>query len=352
MSLIFLSFEGHFEQLMGQPLNRVIAPYAVTTVYTSSAMSLDARPILGFGQAAAIFFFILMVNAFSCQFLTTEIIFDELLHSCNTITKIHNSYRVVFYVALLLLSIPCFTELAVSYEVRLKPSTQAKYVIFMVVFEIFTFFRGYGLQRVLIDYDFMLRHPPSTCIRICWATITPLVIATSLLYLVFNVQNFALPTDNDEYSKDNWKDFIVLCAVLVFVLLYACCLYRDNEYSQTVEALFKPASSWGPRNKFLAMDYRERIAVWEEGRRQVETEDTMLEPLLPYYTTHPSSLHSFQDQSFVIATQNGWRHSRDEALPGASPHSGAQSPYSGARTPSTQLVGTFNVMGDIGREGT
>uniref|UniRef100_A0A0K8RA59 Putative sodium-neurotransmitter symporter n=1 Tax=Ixodes ricinus TaxID=34613 RepID=A0A0K8RA59_IXORI len=64
---------------------------------------------------------------------------------------------------------------AVAYRVRIVPSTEIKFTIFILIIQTLTFFRGYGIQRTSFDYEFMLNRRPTTYMLVCWTIVIPLV---------------------------------------------------------------------------------------------------------------------------------------------------------------------------------
>lgn len=60
-------------------------------------------------------------------------------------------------------------------------------IFFLATLEMGGTFWVYGLENFLDDVEFMLQRRPSVYWRICWAIITPLLLAGILIYTLVNL---------------------------------------------------------------------------------------------------------------------------------------------------------------------
>ncbi|XP_053988536.1 sodium-dependent nutrient amino acid transporter 1-like isoform X2 [Hylaeus volcanicus] len=140
-------------------------------------------------------------------------------------------------------------------------------VFILATLEITGIFWVYGLENFLDDVEFMLKRRPSVYWRLCWAVITPLLLAVILLYTLVSLRPLTysgIPYPDSAHAV-GWS----LCAIGVlqipFWLIYTIMSNRDLKLPEMIKSAFRPSPEWGPRNA-------KQLASWcefKETRRKI-----------------------------------------------------------------------------------
>lgn len=110
----------------------------------------------------------------------------------------------------------------------------------------------YGYKRFSLDIKMMIGHEPNWYWKVCWIAVTPILMAT---ILVFAIVQYA-PVYYGSYKYPAWADGLgwgMVAAALIFIPVLAVYEYcKSSGMLNEMKKLFKPTYDWGP----LADKYR------------------------------------------------------------------------------------------------
>ncbi|XP_034944573.1 sodium-dependent nutrient amino acid transporter 1-like [Chelonus insularis] len=145
------------------------------------------------------------------------------------------------------------------------------FIVFVfATLEISGIFWIYGLENLLDDVEFMLKRRPTIYWRLCWGVITPLLLATILVYTIITLQpltyNKVLYPDS-AYAA-GWTLFSFGILQLPFWLIYTIISNKEHSVSQMIIKAFQPTKLWGPADP---VDYAAWRQFKETLRKKKET---------------------------------------------------------------------------------
>ncbi|XP_055596972.1 sodium-dependent nutrient amino acid transporter 1-like isoform X2 [Uranotaenia lowii] len=123
----------------------------------------------------------------------------------------------------------------------------AKYVtLTFALFELITFGWIYGVDQICRDIHFMLNISTSMFWRICWALVTPIVVAVILLGCFISHKPVNVPV---EYNVIGWCVYALAAIQLPLWALYAIYRQQYGGFYRKLRNAFHPTTTWGPENE-------------------------------------------------------------------------------------------------------
>ncbi|XP_078034986.1 sodium-dependent nutrient amino acid transporter 1 [Augochlora pura] len=140
-------------------------------------------------------------------------------------------------------------------------------VFILATLEITGIFWVYGLENFVDDVEYMLKRRPSAYWRICWAVITPVLLAVILFYTLITltpVTYSGIPYPQSAHAA-GWT----LCAFgalqVPFWLAYVVLSKKNLKPIEMIRSAFVPSSDWGPKNAKELASWRE----FKETKRKI-----------------------------------------------------------------------------------
>ncbi|XP_076293223.1 sodium-dependent nutrient amino acid transporter 1 [Lasioglossum baleicum] len=132
-------------------------------------------------------------------------------------------------------------------------------VLILATLEITGIFWVYGLENYVDDVEYMLKSRPSAYWRLCWAIITPILLAVVLVYSLINLT--PITHTGISYPESAHAAGWTICAFgalqIPFWLIYVMLSKKDLGLSEMIASAFRPSSDWGPKNP-------KELASWRE----------------------------------------------------------------------------------------
>ncbi|KAH0953121.1 hypothetical protein HN011_004692 [Eciton burchellii] len=143
-------------------------------------------------------------------------------------------------------------------------------VFFLATLEMSGIFWIYGLENFLDDVEYMLQRRPSIYWRICWAIVTPLLLAGILIYSIINLKPL---TYGDMFYPYNayvvgWTLFLFGMLQVPFWMIYTMLSKRNLGLSEMFKMTFSPSSEWGPKNPVHRTSWREFKEMMRKNREK------------------------------------------------------------------------------------
>ncbi|XP_043500880.1 sodium-dependent nutrient amino acid transporter 1-like [Polistes fuscatus] len=137
-------------------------------------------------------------------------------------------------------------------------------VFVLATLEVTGFFWVYGLENFLDDVEYMLKRRPSIYWRICWGFITPLLLATILIYTIVGLTplTYAGVFYPPSAYAAGWILFAFGIIQLPFWLIYTMMCKRNLGLLKMFTKSFSPSTEWGPRNI-------QELANWKEYKEMM-----------------------------------------------------------------------------------
>ncbi|XP_032683170.1 sodium-dependent nutrient amino acid transporter 1-like isoform X2 [Odontomachus brunneus] len=143
-------------------------------------------------------------------------------------------------------------------------------IFFLATLEMSGTFWVYGLENLLDDVEYMLQRRPSVYWRICWAIITPLLLAGILIYTIINLK--PLTYSNVPYPSSahivGWTLFTFGVLQVPFWMLYTILSKRNLGLPEMFKAAFSPSSKWGPKSPAHMASWREFKEMMNKKREK------------------------------------------------------------------------------------
>ncbi|XP_058828159.1 sodium-dependent nutrient amino acid transporter 1-like [Topomyia yanbarensis] len=129
----------------------------------------------------------------------------------------------------------------------------------LAVFEIITFSWIYGVARICRDIEFMLGIKTGLYWRICWAFITPVMLAAILIYHMATYTAFTFHgyVFTDGMYAFGWCVFAAGVLQLPAWAVYTLMKRKEPRWRDQLTNCFKPTSDWGPEDPELNIKYHE-----------------------------------------------------------------------------------------------
>ncbi|XP_014489453.1 PREDICTED: sodium-dependent nutrient amino acid transporter 1-like [Dinoponera quadriceps] len=141
-------------------------------------------------------------------------------------------------------------------------------IFFLAMLEMSGVFWLYGLENFLDDVEFMLQRRPSVYWRICWAIVTPLLLAGILLYTIINLKPLTygdIPYPSKAHIA-GWTLFTFGVLQVPFWMFYTILSKRNLGLSEMFKAAFRPSPEWGPKSSTRMASWREFKEVMNKKR--------------------------------------------------------------------------------------
>lgn len=135
----------------------------------------------------------------------------------------------------------------------------ASFVVFVLAtLEMTGIFWVYGLENLLDDVEFMLNRRPSIYWRLCWGLITPVLLATILIY---NIATLTPLTYRGVYYPSSayaagWSLLAFGVLQLPLWLIYTILTKRKLGLPKMIKKAFTPSKDWGPFKASDLADWR------------------------------------------------------------------------------------------------
>ncbi|KAI4504361.1 hypothetical protein M0802_000832 [Mischocyttarus mexicanus] len=145
------------------------------------------------------------------------------------------------------------------------------FIVFVfATFEVTGFFWIYGLENFLDDVEFMLKRRPSVYWRICWGVITPLLLATILIYAIVDLKPLTYADvlyPSSAYAA-GWTLFAFGIVQLPFWMIYTIICKRNLGLPNMFTKSFNPSIEWGPRNIQELTSWKEYKEMMRKKREE------------------------------------------------------------------------------------
>nr|XP_031829548.1 sodium-dependent nutrient amino acid transporter 1-like isoform X2 [Nomia melanderi] len=142
------------------------------------------------------------------------------------------------------------------------------FIIFILAtLEITGIFWVYGLENFVDDVEYMLRRRPSMYWRLCWAVITPVLLAVILVYTLVTLT--PVTYSGISYPKSAHAAGWTLCVFgalqVPFWFIYTVMSNKGSKLVERIGSAFSPSSDWGPKNAAELASWRE----FKETKRKI-----------------------------------------------------------------------------------
>ncbi|XP_043260588.1 sodium-dependent nutrient amino acid transporter 1-like [Colletes gigas] len=140
-------------------------------------------------------------------------------------------------------------------------------VFILATLEITGIFWVYGLENFLDDVEYMMKRRPSAYWRLCWAIITPLLLAVILIYSLISLRPLTYSGISYPYSAHaaGWSICAFGILQIPFWMIYTMISKRHLKFPEMIKSAFRPSSHWGPKNAKHLASWRE----FKEIRRKI-----------------------------------------------------------------------------------
>ncbi|XP_046821553.1 sodium-dependent nutrient amino acid transporter 1-like isoform X1 [Vespa crabro] len=137
-------------------------------------------------------------------------------------------------------------------------------VFVLATLEVTGFFWIYGLENFLDDVEYMLKRRPSLYWRICWGVITPLLLATILIYTIIGLTplTYAGVLYPSSAYAAGWSLLAFGVLQIPFWMIYTIIRKRNLGMPEMIINSFSPSDEWGPRNT-------QELASWKEYKEMM-----------------------------------------------------------------------------------
>ncbi|XP_037954738.1 sodium-dependent nutrient amino acid transporter 1 [Teleopsis dalmanni] len=149
------------------------------------------------------------------------------------------------------------------------------YVVFVLaILEMVGIAWIYGLQNLCDDIEFMTNRKVTVYWRICWAFLTPVLMAFIFIYSMVTIK--PLTYSGEEYptagNVAGWLLFIIGLSQFPLWGIWYLWTHYDNNLLNTLRKNIKPSSKWGPnavenKNNWIA----NKLVLKEERNRQQQS---------------------------------------------------------------------------------
>jgi solute carrier family 6 (neurotransmitter transporter, glycine) member 5/9 len=137
----------------------------------------------------------------------------------------------------------------------------ATFVAFnLVIFELCTFCYIYGVDRLCLDVQFMLKFRPSFYWRICWRFLTPAL--TLFLVVYYYNELFTGEDENNFPFQAKIVGYILATSALCqlpLIMIYEIYKSDGKTLTEKIKKAFSPLSNWGPRDEKLQLTYQQYL---------------------------------------------------------------------------------------------
>ncbi|XP_011193333.1 sodium-dependent nutrient amino acid transporter 1 isoform X1 [Zeugodacus cucurbitae] len=151
------------------------------------------------------------------------------------------------------------------------------YIVFsLAVFEILGITWFYGLRNFCDDVEFMTNRKVSVYWRLCWAVITPLLLAVIFIYSLVVMEPITYAGWSYPTSAEIAGWVLLLIGFLQFPLWGMWYLYVHKEvtFRRTIKKAMSPSQKWGPADPNLRVEWMQHKEclrrLREEERKEKE----------------------------------------------------------------------------------
>ncbi|XP_015434043.1 PREDICTED: sodium-dependent nutrient amino acid transporter 1-like [Dufourea novaeangliae] len=140
-------------------------------------------------------------------------------------------------------------------------------VFILATLEITGIFWVYGLENFVDDVEYMLKRRPSMYWRLCWAVITPVLLAVILVYTLATLRplTYSGISYPDSAHVAGWSVCAFGALQVPFWFVYTIMSKRDSKLSEMIGSAIRPSSDWGPKNTRELASWRE----FKETKRKI-----------------------------------------------------------------------------------